>query len=90
MLVVELSNAWQIFLFHFLHDRLELSIFLRGLFLISSSSFVFSIHVSLQVSVTLKYLVAGAALASLRVICLFNVLVKSFFSCELISASHAD
>ena len=50
---------------------------------------MFLINVRLQVIVVVKYLVALAALASLRVIRLFDVLVILSFVYKLFSASNA-
>ena len=78
MLIIELPSTVQIFFLHFLHDSLELSIFLRRFFLNISGRFVFCIYVSLEVFIALEDLVTAVALACLRMLSLIYVLVETF------------
>ena len=91
MLVVKNSGSWQIFFGHLINDDFKLRTFLAlHLFpLRFGDGVMFLINVRLQVIVVVKYLVALAALASLRVIRLFDVLVILSFVYELFSACNA-
>lgn len=91
MLVVKKSGSWQIFFGHLINDDFKLRTFLAlHLFpLRFGDDVVFLINVRLQVIVVVKYLVALTALACLRVISLFYVLVKLSLVHELFSACNA-
>lgn len=90
MFIIECSSARQIFFLHFLNNYLELSILERRLLLLRRHILMFRIYVSLEVSITLEYLVATTAFACLRVVGLFDVLVKSFIRREIIATSYAS